>query len=262
MGPVEALMEGNADSSSKSRPLRVQSAELVYLIPDKLAFTSGMAAQIKELQRQKANDDIVLLTSDLHRKYIPFAADFGPVNISIVHRFCDAFVKRLSNYGDSLIIYCVEPTIACRANACFLLAAFMVLRQGWSPEQASRVFQPPILAFSIEPFCDATRAVNLSIHDCLLGLSRAAELGWYDHATFDRASYDALGDPFALHIHQICPKLVAFKGPLLDDSRHRRHGERTFSPSAYALALQRLGVTCVLRLNEPDTYDRLSLPPP
>jgi hypothetical protein len=243
------------------RPSRVQTAELVYLIPDKLAFTSAVAAQVKKLKNTYANDDIVFMTSDLHRKYVPFAADFGPVNISIIHRFCEAFVKRLSKSGNSLIVYCFESTVACRANACFLLAAFMVLRHGWSPEQASRTFQPPTLPFSLEPFCDVTYSANLSIHDCLLGLARAAMLGWYDYTNFDRASYNALGDPFSLHIHKICPKLVAFKGPLLDDSPHRRPGERAFPPSTYALALQRLGVTCVLRLNEPDTYDRLALPP-
>jgi cell division cycle 14 len=251
------------DTFNHSRPAHDHYAKLVQLIPGKLAFTSGIAAQIQDLKRMVASEEVVFITSDLHRKYLPFAADFGPVNIGIVHRFCDAFVKRLAKPGNSLFVYCIEPTVACRANACFLLAAFMVLRNGWSPEQAAKTFQPPALPFTLEPFRDAAFAeptFGLSIYDCLLGLARAVALGWYDHATFDRASYDALGDPFSLHVHQICPKLVALKGPLPEGSPHLRRGEPASPPSAYIPALQRLGVTCVLRLNEPDTYDRLAAP--
>ena len=47
-------------------------------------------------------------------------------------------------------------------------------------------------------------------------------LGWYDEKTFDRKSYEALDDPLSGDIHQICPKLVTFKGPLSDGSAYRQ----------------------------------------
>ncbi len=90
-----------------------------------------------------------------------------------------------------MIIYCFEPTYACRANACFLLAAFMVLHHSWSPEQASAIFICPSLLFSIKPFRDAKfidQTFDLSIHDCLVGLTRAMSLAWYDQNTFDSKS--------------------------------------------------------------------------
>jgi cell division cycle 14 len=53
----------------------------------------------------------------------------------------------------------------------------------------------------------------------------------------------------------VCPKLVAFKGPLATGSPLLLDGEAAFPPAHYATILLRLGVTAVVRLNEPGTYD-------
>ena len=91
---------------------------------------------------------------------------------------------------------------------------------------------------------------------CLRGLYRASVIGWYARKTFDSATYDELDDPMNGDIHVICPKFVAFKGPLFHSSQYRRNGELTLPPSAYIRNLRMLNVTCIVRLNEADTYDR------
>lgn len=230
---------------------------LIYLIPGKLAFVSGNASEIQALKDSLKSFDVKYISSDLHRKYIPFAFDFGPVNLGIIHRFCQAFEKRLTN-SSSLIVYCFEPMSAYRANACLLLAAFMMLNKGWSLDQASSFFGCSKLPFPLVPFRDATYSpanFGLTLKDCLAGLARASELGWYKHKAFDLASYESLDDPRAGDIHQICPKFVAFKGPLCIGSPFRQNHEVAFPPSKYIPELSALGVTCVVRLNEAETYD-------
>ncbi len=74
--------------------------------------------------------------------------------------------------------------------------------------------------------------------------------------SFDVQAFSDLYDPSAGDVSVICPKFVAMKGPLSTNSTFRRARELAFEPDAYAATLLRLGVTCVVRLNEPDTYDK------
>jgi hypothetical protein len=56
-------------------------------------------------------------------------------------------------------------------------------------------------------------------------------------------------------MHKVCPKFIAFKGPLRLGHPAREVGEAARPPLYYAAALLGLGATCVVRLNEADTYD-------
>ena len=231
--------------------------ELVHLIRNRLAFTSSSTDNIKGLKKSFENKEVAYITSELHHLYEPYAKDFGPVNLGILHRFCTALSKRLAKDKSTFMIYCFQPTIQSRANACFLLAGFMILNHGWSVKQASAVFQS--LPFLLKPFRDATiteQDFDLHLHDCISGLERALQLGWYDQKTFSLTDYERLSKPCSGYINVVCPKFVAFKGPLLADSPYLLPGEIAFPPSKYLQILLQLGVTCVVRLNEQDTYDR------
>ena len=54
----------------------------------------------------------------------------------------------------------------------------------------------------------------------------------------------------------MAPKLIAFKGPLDPDYPTYQPGEIALPPEDCAERLRELGVSCVVRLNDPDTYDR------
>jgi hypothetical protein len=60
------------------------------------------------------------------------------------------------------------------------------------------------------------------------------------------------------YIHQICTKFVAFKGPLPEGSKpeYRYKDEIAFPPLHYFKVLHQLGVSCIIRLNEPYCYNR------
>jgi hypothetical protein len=53
----------------------------------------------------------------------------------------------------------------------------------------------------------------------------------------------------------VAPKLIAFKGPLDPDYPTYQPGEIALPPEDCAERLRELGVSCVVRLNDPDTYD-------
>jgi hypothetical protein len=163
---------------------------LRYLVPNKLAFVSGSLSHIEGL-RQKLSGAL-FLSSDLHQRYIPLARDFGPVNLSVVHRFCMTITKAISKAGGRTLVYCIDPSPESQTNAAFLLGAFLILHEGWSPDDAVAPFLCSTAPFALLPFRDAAfsmPAVELPVAACLAGLARAAAI-WFDWRVFDRAAYE------------------------------------------------------------------------
>ena len=71
---------------------------------------STTPAEIKILTAKFSSQGIRFVSSNLHRNYIPLAHDFGPVDLSIVHRFCLAFSKRLRQGEGQIWVYCFDQT--------------------------------------------------------------------------------------------------------------------------------------------------------
>ena len=234
-------------------------ANLRVLIPERLAFISGRPSQIESLRKRVQGYPVRVVSSELHRQYFPLAADFGPVNIAVVTRFCISFDRRMARDDGILLIYCIQESFQDRANASFLLAAFAMLCHGFTPKEAAEPFTSPNTPFKLQTFRDATfltPTYGLTLLNCLRSIQKAVQHGWYDWKTFDADEYWALDNPQTGDIHQICPKFVAMKGPLEYDSKYLEGSEIALPPNVYTPILHRLDVTCLIRLNNPDTYDR------
>jgi cell division cycle 14 len=228
------------------------------LIPGRLAFLSTPHEDIARLKDSSAGKNLSFVSSRFHHDYFPLARDFGPVSLGVVHRFCVAISDRLSKSDNKTLVYCFEQTVAAQANACFLLGSLLVLFFGLTAEQASKPFTCPSGPVCLHPFRDASSIDNpfpLLLEHCLKGLSKSVNLGWYDAKCFDARLYEYLEHPEIGDIHCICPRFVAFKGPLAVNSRHRLRDEIAHSPEHYAPLLLKLGVSCMVRLNDADTYD-------
>ena len=215
----------------------------------------------------------VVETRDL--KYHAFCDDFGPMNLSSIA----AFVERLDKEIAKLAVQAKADTIVCKAdegpraltNAAFFLGVYALLRLGMDPTQTSRCFKrfDPAL---FEPFRDATNSpadFHLHLIDCWSGIYRAQELKLLSspsrqHAwqwgMVDLDEYELYDDPLNGNLHAVFPgKFVAFSGPkdlggaeYFDDMTR---GARSFSPKYYIDIFRQLGVSTVVRLNEPE-YDR------
>ena len=257
MGP--SSVHPSPDPSASGRDIVSMIEGLRYLIEGRLAFLSASPWQIDDIKSIYDMDTVCFISSDLHRKYFPLAADFGPVCLGIVHRFCSGFDKRVRADDSRLIVYCISDCFEDTANASFLLASYMMLCQGRTAEDAAEPFTCHTAPFTLRPFRDASVLETdypLSLLDCLKGLSKAVAHGWFSIESFDAQNYWDLDDTQSGDLHEICPKFVAMKGPLSRGSRHRVPLEISFTAKEYISTLHRLGVSCIVRLNEPDTYDK------
>jgi hypothetical protein len=112
---------------------------LRFILPDQMAFISILPDKLASLKKTFMALKITCVSSDLHKQYTAFCSDFGPVNLSIVHRFTRAMASKLARLSEtgSILLYCIEPTFESVANASFLLGAFLVLHAGLPPAQAN-----------------------------------------------------------------------------------------------------------------------------
>ena len=81
--------------SSDKDALIKYAASIHFLLPQKLAYAALTPAETSCLKEDCLELNVTLLSSELHRKYTPLCADFGPVTINIVHRFCQVCLKYL-----------------------------------------------------------------------------------------------------------------------------------------------------------------------
>ena len=175
------------------RSKKIADSNLRFLIPKKLAFisvTMENLESVKDFFQRDSDLNFKLISSQMHKRYWPLCADFGPVGLSIVHRFCRLITKAMAmtDTDGSVLVYYIEPEAAARANASFLLAAYLILCSGFSPVDAASSFLGPTAPFVPLPFRDASYLppdYPLTLIDCLMGLQRAVALGWYDLAKFD-----------------------------------------------------------------------------
>ncbi len=71
-----------------------QLDKLHFLIPDRLAYFAATSEEISNLQYDARCLNVSVVSSYLHRQYVPLCADFGPVPLNVVHRFCQVLTPR------------------------------------------------------------------------------------------------------------------------------------------------------------------------
>ena len=222
---------------------------LCWLVPNRLAILVTNDTNVSEINSKK------LVSSDLHQVKMALYGDFPPIDLGRIYKFCTLLSRHLQG-GNQHVIYCVKNSMDYITNACFLLGSFMVLNLGISPEVTETKFQ--CISPYTRSFCDGMHSQNyleLPMKQCISCLAKVQGLNWLDLTNFDMLTYELLGDIVNGNIHQISPKFIVFKGPnhLAMESGNK---DMDLSPSFYAKKLRSLGVSCVVRLNEPGSYDK------
>jgi len=189
--------------------------------------------------------------------YEPFASDFGPLNLAMVYHFCkllDSKMKDPTLTDKRLIHYCAHNQKK-RANAAFLICAYQVIVHGTPSELAFAPFAGVYPRFL--PFRDATAGAcsfQCTIGDCLKGLEKSIELGWFDWSTFDAASYEFFEKVDNGDMSWIVPnKFLAFVGPC--PTSIDADGFPAFTPEDYVPIFREAGIGLIVRLNKAQ-YDR------
>ncbi|KAI9222056.1 dual specificity protein phosphatase [Blastocladiella britannica] len=186
---------------------------MVEFIPGKLSYCW---TQQDLSHRNAASLDTFYFTIDNMFVYIPFFADFGPLNMSHLYRFIcllDANLKEAQANGKRVVFYS-STNADKRANAAYLISCYMMVLHNQEPEDAYRPLvgiSPPLM-----PFRDAGSGPPtyfLTVMDCLKGLSKSIKVGLFSFSQFDLEQYEKHERVDFGDFNWITPKYLAFASP-------------------------------------------------
>ncbi|CAG5120853.1 unnamed protein product [Candidula unifasciata] len=189
--------------------------------------------------------------------YENFYADFGPVNLGLLYRFCCLVNKKLKSFSlaKKRIVHYTSFDPHKRANAAFLIASYAIIYLKKTPEEAYRPLvagtNPPFLPFRDASFGPCT--YNLTLLDCLNGLNKALVNGFFNFETFDVDEYEHYEKVENGDFNWILPnKFLAFCGP--HPKSKIENGYPLHAPEAYFPYFRKHNVTLIVRLNK-KVYD-------
>ncbi|XP_017403104.1 dual specificity protein phosphatase CDC14A isoform X1 [Cebus imitator] len=244
--------------------MAAESGELIgacEFMKDRLYF-----ATLRNRPKSTVNTHYFSIDEEL--VYENFYADFGPLNLAMVYRYCCKLNKKLKpkkNFQNIPLLRKLESYslsrkkivhYTCfdqrkRANAAFLIGAYAVIYLKKTPEEAYRALlsgsNPPYLPFRDASFGNCT--YNLTILDCLQGIRKGLQHGFFDFETFDVDEYEHYERVENGDFNWIVPgKFLAFSGP--HPKSKIENGYPLHAPEAYFPYFKKHNVTAVVRLNK------------
>lgn len=183
--------------------------------------------------------------------YESFYADFGPLNLGMLYRFCVRLNNILESpeHKDKTIHYYTSYDVHKRSNAAFLIGAFSVIYLERLPEEAYRPLAditPPLLPFRDASYGSCT--FKLTVLDCLRGIHMALVNKFFDFSTFNVAEYHFYERVENGDFNIIVPgKFIAFAGPRAET--RIVNGYPFLAPEHYHDLFGARGVTDIVRLN-------------
>lgn len=215
-------------------------------IKDRLYF-----ATLRTRPRSSAHTHYFCVDEEL--VYENFYADFGPLNLAMLYRYCCKLNKKLKSFSlaKKRIVHYTSFDARKRANAAFLIASYAIIYLKKTPEEAYRPLvagsNPPFLPFRDASFGACT--YNLTLLDCLHGLSKALANGFFSYDTFDVDEYEHYEKVENGDFNWIVPnKFLAFCGP--HPKTKIENGYPLHAPEAYFPYFRKHNVTTIVRLNK------------
>lgn len=185
--------------------------------------------------------------------YENFYADFGPLNLAMLYRYCCKLNKKLKSYTltRKRIVHYTSFDQRKRSNAAVLIGGYAVIYLKKTPEEAYRALISGSNA-SYLPFRDASFGnctFNLTVLDCLQGIRKALQHGFFNFETFDVDEYEHYERVENGDLNWIVPgKFLAFSGP--HPKTKIENGYPLHAPEAYFPYFRKHNVTTVIRLNK------------
>ncbi|XP_049544596.1 dual specificity protein phosphatase CDC14A [Anopheles darlingi] len=200
---------------------------------------------------EKLSETYHLFSTDNLLKYESFFNDFGPLNISMVYRYCHLVNGLLERKEMALskIVHHTSNETTKLLNAAFLIGSYSIIYLHHTPQSILRTLfrQPDRLG----KFCDASQNPSsflISLHDCLCAMAKAHRRRFFNFADFDYITYEYYERVENGDLNWIVPgKFLAFCGPHRE-SRYE-NGMPIHSPEAYFRYFEETGVTTIIRLN-------------
>lgn len=219
--------------------------EACEVLKDRLYFLSR---HIKPV----STNTVHYFTTDDELIYGSFYADFGPLNLAMLYRYCVKVNKKLKLFAwaKKKIVHCTGTEPRKKVNAAFLISSFCVIFAKMSPDDAYRVVAskigPGFIAYRDASLGPST--YNLTLLDCLHGVNKALQHDILDFHKFDVHEYEHYEKVENGDLNWIVPgKFLAFAGP--QSKSQAEAGYPIHSPEAYIPYFRRKNVTTIIRLN-------------
>ncbi|XP_023559734.1 dual specificity protein phosphatase CDC14B isoform X1 [Octodon degus] len=236
----------SAAARTGKRSRRAETREDLYLdVTDRLCF-----AILYSRPKSASNEHYFSVDNEL--EYENFYADFGPLNLAMVYRYCCKINKKLKSITmmRKKIIHFTGCDQRKQANAAFLIGCYMVIYLGRTPEEAYG-----ILIFgdtSYIPFRDAAYgscSFYITLLDCFHAVKKAMQYGFFNFNTFNLHEYEHYEKAENGDLNWIIPdQFLAFCGP---HSRSRlESGYHQHCPETYIPYFKSHNVTTIIRLNK------------
>ncbi|XP_066912800.1 dual specificity protein phosphatase CDC14A-like [Clytia hemisphaerica] len=215
-------------------------------IPGRFYFAS-----LRSKPKSNASTHYFCIDDDL--VYENFYADFGPLNLSMLYRYCQKVNRKLKtpSLARKKIIHYTSFDSRKRANAACLIGCYSVIYLNKSPDEAYSPLisgcNPPYLPFRDASYGGCT--YNLTILDVLNGLHKAMKLNFFNFETFDPEEYEHYERVENGDFNWIIPgKFLAFAGP--HDRSGIENGYPLHSPESYFEYFKKHNISTVIRLNK------------
>ncbi|XP_063687151.1 dual specificity protein phosphatase CDC14C-like isoform X2 [Bolinopsis microptera] len=215
-------------------------------IKDRLYF-----ATFRSKPRQKQS--MYFFTIDEEFVYQPFYADFGPLNLAMLYRYCVKVNKKLKSptlRGRKLIHY-TSYDARKRANAACLICCYAVIYLNKTPEEAFAPFRNG-KGHQFYAFRDASYGActyKLTVQHVIAGCYKAFKSKFLDFTTFDVDEYEHYESVENGDFNWVVPnKFLAFSGP--HNKSKIENGYMLHAPEAYIPYFKEHNVTTVIRLNK------------
>ncbi|KAG1945793.1 dual specificity protein phosphatase CDC14A [Pimephales promelas] len=218
----------------------------ISLVGDRLYF-----ATLRSKPKSTANTHY--FSTDEEFVYENFYADFGPLNLAMLYRYCCKLSKKLKSFTltRKRIVHYTSFDQRKRANAAVLIGAYAVIYLKKTPEEAYRALISGSNA-SYLPFRDASFGnctYNLTVLDSLQGIRKALQHGFLNFETFDVNEYEHYERVENGDLNWIVPgKLLAFSGP--HPKSKIENGYPLHAPEAYFPYFRKHNITTIVRLNK------------
>mmetsp|Transcript_6359 Transcript_6359/g.15474 ORF Transcript_6359/g.15474 Transcript_6359/m.15474 type:complete len:438 (+) Transcript_6359:147-1460(+) len=233
-----------------------------YTLLDRRLYFSVHPDDSYTLAMIQSSRKLFYFSNDLPERYSSFCADWGPTSINLVIRFVRDMREKWQHprlQNRPLVYYCSEdPHVL--TNTALMLAAYLMIDHGMTTDEAIypfvRIAPAPFEGYRDATWCNQT--FHLHAASVLRGLERAIGLGWLGELPaddFDVEEYEYYDNPTAFNLNQITPQFVAFIGPQDRELVEGQWNEFQHEPMEYVDEFLQRGVSVVVRLNDPTTYD-------
>ncbi|KMQ92112.1 dual specificity protein phosphatase cdc14a [Lasius niger] len=183
-------------------------------IKDRLYFVT-----LRTTMKPKSTPNTHYFSIDNELVYENFYADFGPLNLAMLYRYCQKVNKKLKGIALSKkkLVHYTTMDSEKRVNAAFLMGSYAIL---YCKRTAQEVYEcltkspnnPSFIMFrdaSIGPPC-----YQISLRDCLSAIYKCHQLGFFNFEDFCVKEYEHFERVENGDLNWIVPgKFIAFCGP-------------------------------------------------